>query len=37
MPEPIPINSRRVWDRVKVDQAFEALDHNPEANPWDDV
>ena len=28
MPPPIPINSRRVWDRVKVDQAFEALDAN---------
>jgi predicted DNA-binding transcriptional regulator AlpA len=37
MPQPIPINSRRVWDRVKVDQAFEALDDNPDANPWDDA
>jgi predicted DNA-binding transcriptional regulator AlpA len=35
MPQPIPINSRRVWDRVKLDTAFEALDDTPEDNPWD--
>jgi hypothetical protein len=26
MPKPIAINSRRVWDRLKLDAAFEALD-----------
>jgi predicted DNA-binding transcriptional regulator AlpA len=37
MPQPIAINSRRVWDKVKVDRAFDALDDSPEDNPWDDI
>ena len=37
MPQPIPINSRRVWDRVKLDAAFEALaetDDNTNEDEW---
>ena len=26
MPQPIAINTRRVWDKFKLDAAFEALD-----------
>jgi predicted DNA-binding transcriptional regulator AlpA len=39
MPPPKPINSRKVWDRLKVDQAFEALPDSEGAanNPWDEV
>lgn len=38
MPEPIRINARTIWDRRKVDQAFEALQSEPalEVNPWDE-
>lgn len=36
MPSPKIINSRRVWDRQKLDQAFEALPDRDAANPWDD-
>jgi predicted DNA-binding transcriptional regulator AlpA len=37
MPQPTAINSRRVWDRLKLDRAFEALDDTLETNPWDDI
>jgi excisionase family DNA binding protein len=39
MPAPKPINSRRVWDRLKLDDAFEALPDIEGAaeNPWDEV
>jgi predicted DNA-binding transcriptional regulator AlpA len=37
MPQPIRINARTVWDRKKIDQAFEALNDEPEENPWDQV
>jgi predicted DNA-binding transcriptional regulator AlpA len=38
MPHPIRINARTVWDRKKVDEAFEALqDNDCQENPWDDV
>jgi predicted DNA-binding transcriptional regulator AlpA len=36
MPKPIRINSRTVWDRKQLDEAFEALKDQPEENPWDD-
>ena len=38
MPRPKRINSRTVWDRIRLDEAFEAiLDGEPQAaNPWDD-
>lgn len=37
MPQSKMVNTRRVWDRVKVDQLFEALPDKEEANPWDEV
>lgn len=40
MPAPKPINARKVWDRLKLDQAFESLpdlSENESANPWDEV
>jgi predicted DNA-binding transcriptional regulator AlpA len=39
MPLPKPINARKVWDRLKLDQAFEALpdQDGAGANPWDEV
>lgn len=38
MPAPSHIGGRRVWDRVKLDQAFEALGGAPSnpADPWSD-
>ncbi len=37
MPKPKAINSRRVWDRLQVDEYFSALSYesNADANPWD--
>lgn len=38
MPGPKRINARTVWDRKRLDAAFEALpDDNPESNPWNDM
>lgn len=39
MPKPMRINSRTVWDRVRLDQAFAALsDEGKEGDdPWDNV
>lgn len=39
MPLPKVIGRRKIWDRRKLDLAFEALpdDGVPDANPWDDV
>ncbi len=36
MPSPKRINSRTVWDRRRLDEAFEALPDRAEQNPWDD-
>ena len=36
MPAPKKINTRTVWDRTQVDEAFAALPDNSEANPWDE-
>ena len=36
MPQPKRINSRRVWDRRRLDEAFEALPNKDDLNPWDD-
>ncbi len=36
MPPPKRINARTVWDRVRLDAAFEALDEAPEAPLADD-
>jgi predicted DNA-binding transcriptional regulator AlpA len=38
MPKPKPINNRRVWDRLKIDAAFESLpdvDGDQGKNEWD--
>jgi predicted DNA-binding transcriptional regulator AlpA len=38
MPLPKRINVRAVWDRLRVDAAFEALPSNEAAdNPWDKI
>jgi predicted DNA-binding transcriptional regulator AlpA len=38
MPKPIRINGRRVWDRVKLDEAFAALsDGSGGDDPWNKV
>ena len=39
MPRAIRIDGRRVWDRVKIDEAFAALgeDGSPKSGFWDDV
>lgn len=36
MPSPKQINSRTVWDKLKLDIAFDALPDREERNPWDD-
>lgn len=37
MPPPKMINSRRVWDRVKIEAAFDALPETTTSNPFDEV
>jgi predicted DNA-binding transcriptional regulator AlpA len=37
MPKPLRINSRVIWDRWGIDQAFEALKDQPQTNSWDDA
>lgn len=39
MPKPKRINTRRVWDRLALDQAFSALpgEDDDEADSWDDL
>jgi hypothetical protein len=39
MPRPKRINSRTVWDRKRLDEAFETLpdDSDGKGNPWDEV
>jgi predicted DNA-binding transcriptional regulator AlpA len=36
MPRPKTINSRVLWDRYRLDQAFDALPDRQAANPWDE-
>jgi len=36
MPNPKRINSRTVWDRKRLDDAFEALPDSDGGNPWDE-
>lgn len=36
MPAPKTINSRIVWDRYRLDEAFEALPDKEDRNPWDE-
>ena len=35
MPEPIPIRTRKVWDRLRLASAFESLASDND-NEWDD-
>ena len=35
MPAPKKINSKTVWDRQALDEAFAALPSDDDANPWD--
>jgi predicted DNA-binding transcriptional regulator AlpA len=36
MPQPKRINARTVWDRKKIDEAFDALDDDSAvSDPWD--
>jgi hypothetical protein len=35
MPRPKAINSRVVWDRQRLDVAFDVLPDRGEPNPWD--
>jgi predicted DNA-binding transcriptional regulator AlpA len=38
MPGPKRINARTVWDRKRLDAAFEALpDDNNDSNPWNEM
>ena len=36
MPGPKRINKRTVWDRKRLDAAFDALPDNDAGNPWDE-
>ena len=38
MPAPKRINTRVLWDRISLDEAFEALpdDDSKQENPWDE-
>lgn len=35
MPIPKHINSRVIWDRLRLDESFEALPDTEHQNPWD--
>jgi len=35
MPRPKRIDGRNVWDRIKLDEAFDALDDAESNNEWD--
>jgi predicted DNA-binding transcriptional regulator AlpA len=38
MPQPKRINARTVWDRRKIDEAFDALDDDSTAcDQWDEI
>ena len=37
MPQPKRINNRTVWDRHRLDSAFEVLPGSNNQNPWDEV
>ncbi len=36
MPPPKRINSKTVWDRLALDEAFAGLPSDEPANPWDE-
>src|SRR5215472_11926440 len=35
MPRPMRIDGRTVWDRIKLDEAFDALDNEAAKSEWD--
>ena len=35
MPPPKRVNSRNIWDRRQLDDAFEGLPQDDDPNPWD--
>jgi hypothetical protein len=35
MPRPKRIDGRTVWDRIKLDEAFDALDNEAAKSEWD--
>ena len=37
MPGPKTVNSRVIWDRIRLDQCFDALPDREAANPWDEL
>jgi hypothetical protein len=37
MPKPKRVDGRNIWDRYRLDEAFEALGEDATDNPWDDV
>lgn len=37
MPQPKRVNSRTIWDRRQIDEAFENLPDTGTDNPWDAV
>jgi len=37
MPQPKRINTRTIWDRTRIDEAFEALPGGDISNPWDNA
>ena len=37
MPKPIRINSRVLWDRIQLDEAFAALSDSEGDDPWSKV
>jgi excisionase family DNA binding protein len=37
MPQPKIIDARRVWDRHRLDSAFDALPDKEAVNEWDEV
>lgn len=38
MPKPLRINSRTIWDRIRLDEAFETIldQESRTSNPWDE-
>lgn len=37
MPPPKRIDTRKLWDRIALDYAFESLPAEEDSNPWDAV
>jgi hypothetical protein len=37
LPKPRLFNSKKIWDRLELDEAFEALPRDGEENDWDGI